>query len=177
MPALDPDIFLDVANKLAIIDISLTSITIQKLYNGIAARRAEPDFLDNSRVVVAEGKAIIPGQGTFVIVLTMQDGWRVQFAPRPGPTTVATQIIAGVLVDSAGANPVAPSAFTSNTAFQAVTGLALQQLELTEIHRIFGLDAAAPLVESAGARDAGTLHQDIAEDVPAVGSVTVTRTP
>lgn len=51
-----------------------------------------------------------------------------------------------------------------------------QAAQLLDIYRIFGLDPTEPLIVSKTARAAGSVVQTIEEDVPAAGSVKVTRT-
>jgi hypothetical protein len=157
------------------------TITIQEIVDAIAFHRMQPDFIDDSEISRAEGKIPIPGVGNSLIVLTMLDGWRVQFEDRAGPAFEQAQITSGVLVTSDGSNPIAPGAFVSVSIAQAVSGVSLQQPKIDELYQFFGLLSGSPVIESATGRSSppgisGTsIEQTFDANTPNPGEITLTR--
>jgi hypothetical protein len=167
----------------AIIEILAPTLnmTVQEIVDSVAFHRSQPDYIDNSEIMVAEGKIPIPGIGQSLIVITMKDGWRIQFEDRPGPDFVQAQIGSGVLVGDAGGNPIAPGAYVSVNISQAVSGVSIQQPQIDEIHQMMGLLAGSPLVESATGRASpsgisGTeITMTFTPNVPNPGDITLER--
>ena len=83
---------------IVLIALPVLSVTSQEVFDAIAFHRMQPDFIDDSEIAKAEGKVPIPGIGNSLIIMTMLDGWRIQFADRPGPTFEQAEITAGVMV-------------------------------------------------------------------------------
>lgn len=159
------------------------SMTVQEIADAVAFHRAQPDYIDESEILQAEGKIPIPGIGNSLIVITMLDGWRIQFEDRPGPTYVQAEIGSGVLVGTGGTNPIAPGAFVSVNISQAVSGVSLQQPKIDEIHQMMGLLAGSPLIESATGRSSpsgisGTeINMTFTANSPSPGEITLERDP
>lgn len=97
-----------------------TSLDLQYLLNSI--REAEDDLspgMAYAKIADAFGKQDLGGGVQVGVTVVLLDGWRVQFEDRAGPTTIAMTITGGNFVGEAGANPVAPSAYTSVTTQQS----------------------------------------------------------
>ena len=158
------------------------SITVQEVVDAVAFHRAQPDYIDNSEIMVAEGKIPIPGIGNSLIV-TMKDMWRIQFEDRPGPDFVQAQIGSGVLVGDGGTNPIAPGAFVSVNISQAVSGVSIQQPQIDEMHQMMGLLAGSPLIESATGRSSPSgisgknIDMTFTPNAPNPGDITLERDP
>jgi hypothetical protein len=158
-------------------------VTIQEIVDAVAFHRAQPDFIDDEEISRAEGKIPIPGIGNSLIVLTMLDGSRIQFADRPGPDWVQASIGSGVLVTDDGSNPIAPGAFVNVNISQAVSGVSIQQPKIDELHQMAGLLAGSPMIESSTGRNslAGVSGDNIdmtfSPNTPNPGDITLTRDP
>jgi len=167
----------------AIVEIELPTldITIQEVFDAIAFHRMQPDFIDDSEIAKAEGKIPIPGIGNSLIVMTMLDGWRIQFADRPGPTHVQASVGSGVIVSDGGGNPIAPGAFVNVSISQAVSGVSIQQPKIDEMYQFFGLLAGSPVVESPTGRNSPPgisgiqIDQTFDANTPNPGEITLTR--
>lgn len=169
----------------AIVEIlaPVLSITIQEIWDAIAFHRMQPEFIDDSEIARAEGKVPIPGIGNSLIVMTMLDGWRVQFEDRAGPTFVQAEITSGVLVVDGGGNPIAPGAFVSVSISQAVSGVSIQQPKIDEMHQMMGLLEGSPLIESATGRSSAAgisgdnISMTFTPNSPSPGEITLERDP
>lgn len=168
---------------IVLIALPTLSITIQEVFDAIAFHRMQPDFIDDSEICQAEGKVPIPGIGNSLIILTMLDGWRIQFSDRPGPGFVQAEIVAGVIVVDGGGNPIAPGTFVNVSISQAVSGVSIQQPKIDEIHQMMGLLAGSPMIESSAGRNsvAGVSGDDIdmtfTPNFPNPGDITLERDP
>lgn len=120
----------DRPNKLAVVPIPDTEITVQEVYDECR------DYEDRSGtsmafddLVDAEGKTDL-GTGSFIVVtLFMVNSWRIAFADRAGPSLVVCQVSGGNTLGRVGnkgsavQHPIAPTLFTHATIDQASTGL------------------------------------------------------
>lgn len=107
-------------NKIIEVPIADTSLDLQFLINEIrVAEAALNPGITYKKIADAFGKQDLGG-GVFVgMTVVLLDGWRVRFAARPGTDTVSVRISGGNFVGEAGANPVAPSAYTQVTVAQS----------------------------------------------------------
>jgi len=173
----------DHSTAIILIALPALSITVQEIFDAIAFHRMQPDFIDDSEIAKAEGKVPIPGIGNSLIILTMLDGWRVQFADRPGPLHEQAEIAAGVIVVDGGGQPVAPAAFVNVSISQAVSGVSIQQPKIDEIHQMMGLLEGSELIESASGRRSppGVSGDDIkmtfTPNFPLPGEIELKRDP
>lgn len=169
--------------KLVLILAPTLDIFVQEIHDAVAFHRAQPGRIDDAEISRAEGKIPIPGIGQSLIVLTMLDGWKIQFEDRPGPSFVQASIGAGVTVTDDGSNPIAPGAFVSVSISQAVSGVSIQQPKIDELHQMAGLLAGSPMIESSAARSstAGISGDNIeltfSPNTPNPGDITLTRDP
>lgn len=99
-----------------------TTLDLQYLINQI---RAEEQTLNPGmayyKIADAFGKQDLGGGVRVGMTVILLDGWRVSFEARPGPTTVSVTISGGNFVGEAGANPIAPTAFTQVTIAQSTS--------------------------------------------------------
>jgi len=169
----------------AIVEIlaPVLSISIQEVWNAIAFHRMQPDFIDDSEIAQAEGKIPIPGIGNSLIVMTMIEGWRIQFEDRLGPLWEQAEIAAGVIVTDTGANPVAPGAFVNVSISQAVSGVSIQQPKIDEIHQMMGLLEGSVLIESSTGRrspagiSGDNIFMTFTPNFPNAGEIELKRDP
>ena len=169
----------------AIIEVLAPTLTVflQELVDVIAFHRAQPDFIDDSEIAKSEGKIPIPGIGNSLIVMTMLDGWRIQFEDRLGPGFVQAEISAGVIVVDGGGNPIAPASFVSVSISQAVSGVSIQQPKIDEIHQMMGLLAGSPMVESGVSRSSiagvsgDNINMTFSPNTPTPGAIQLERDP
>ena len=112
----------DFSNKIITVPAPDVSLDLQYLVN--ETRTAEDTLapgMNYKKIIDAFGKQDL-GSGILVgITVIMLDGWRVAFEERPGPTTASVTISGGNFVGEAGANPVAPTAFTQVTIAQSTS--------------------------------------------------------
>ncbi len=112
----------DFATKIITVPAPDTSLDLQFLVNEV--RNAEGTLLPGmgyDKIMDAFGKQDLGG-GNFVgITVILLDGWRVSFEARPGPNTVSVSVSGGNFVGEAGANPIAPTAFTQVTISQSTS--------------------------------------------------------
>lgn len=114
-----------------------TTLDLQFLVNEV--RNAEGNLLPGmgyDKIMDAFGKQDLGG-GNFVgITVILLDGWRVSFEARSGPTTVSVTVSGGNFVGEAGANPIAPSAYTQVTISQS-TSAALVSSSSTDTNLVY----------------------------------------
>lgn len=109
-------------NKIIEVPIPDVELDLQYLINQI--REAEDDITPGmaySKIVDAFGKQDLGGGVKVGITVVLLDGWRVRFEARPGNDYVSVRITGGNFVGEAGANPVAPSAYTQVTVAQSTS--------------------------------------------------------
>jgi hypothetical protein len=104
----------------------------------------------------------------------VQAGILVQNAVQVIPNNSAGLIVSNATVVAPTQQQIRDAMKLTPTA--GVPSAASLDILLTELHRILGLDPAAPLQVARTAKTAGTITQTIQEDVPVVGRVTITRT-
>lgn len=112
----------DFHEKIITVPVADTTLDLQYLINEI--RSAEHNLAPGiayAKIADAFGKQDLGGGVTVGITVVMLDGWRVAFEARSGPTTVSVTISGGNFVGEAGANPVAPTAFTQVTISQSTS--------------------------------------------------------
>lgn len=112
----------DFYNKIITVPIADTTLDLLFLINEI--RSAEHNLapgMGYRKIADAFGKQDLGGGVLVGITVVMLDGWRVAFAARPGTDTVAVTISGGNFVGDAGANPVAPTAYTQVTIAQSTS--------------------------------------------------------
>lgn len=103
----------DFYNKIITVPIADSSLDLQFLINEI--RTAEHNLAPGiayPQIADAFGKQDLGGGVRVGITVILLDGWRVAFEARLGPSTVSVTISGGNFVGEAGANPVAPTAYT-----------------------------------------------------------------
>ncbi len=96
------------------------ALDLQYLINQV--RYAEETLnpgIQYNKISDAFGKQDLGGGVSVGLTVVLLDGWRVSFEPRSGPDTVSCRISGGNFVGEAGANPVAPTAFTQVTISQS----------------------------------------------------------
>ena len=92
----------DITNKQITVPSPATEITVQEIYDQSKDFEDSPVMMSHPIICTASGKEPL-GAGVFVgITVTMQNGWKVGFEARPGPTTIGVVIDGGNLVDSTG---------------------------------------------------------------------------
>ncbi len=119
MPA---SLLFDFVNKIITVPAPDTSLDLQYLVN--ETRVAEDNLIPGmgyDKIIDAFGKQDLGGGVLVGITVIMLDGWRVAFEARSGPSTVAVTISGGNFVGEAGANPVAPTAYTQVTIAQSTS--------------------------------------------------------
>ncbi len=112
----------DFYSKIITVPIEDSSLDLQFLVNEV--RVAEHNLapgMGYNKIMDAFGKQDLGGGVLVGITVVLLDGWRVAFAARPGPSTVAVTITGGNFVGEAGANPVAPTAYTQVTIAQSTS--------------------------------------------------------
>ena len=117
----------DIPNKLVIVYAPVAVITCQELYNVIADFRAEPLAMGGDTIAIkGSGKQTIdpgPPETKAFLLVDMQDGWKVKFEDRAGPTFTRCQVSGGVVIGGGGSYyPVEESDYTHIQIFQAVSG-------------------------------------------------------
>lgn len=112
----------DFYQKIITVPIADTSLDLQYLVNEtrVAEHNLAPGMGYN-KIIDAFGKQDLGGGNLVGITVVMLDGWRVAFAARSGPGTVSVTISGGNFVGEAGANPVAPTAYTQVTIAQSTS--------------------------------------------------------
>lgn len=109
----------DFYNSIIEVPAPQTSVDVQTLINEV--RDTEDELtpgLAYGKIAEAFGKQNLGGGVLVGITLVLLDNWKLRFAPRPGPDTVACIVTGGNLVAQSG-NPIAPSAYTSVTIAQS----------------------------------------------------------
>ncbi len=112
----------DFYNKIITVPIADSSLDLQFLINEI--RTAEHNLAPGiayDQIADAFGKQDLGGGVRVGITVILLDGWRIAFEARPGPATTSVTISGGNFVGEAGANPVAPTAFTQVTVAQSTS--------------------------------------------------------
>lgn len=112
----------DFNTKIITVPAPDTSLELQFLLNSI--RYAEETLnpgIQYSKIADAFGKQDLGGGVQVGITVVLLDGWRVAFEARSGPNTISVTISGGNFVGEAGANPVAPTAFTQVTIAQSTS--------------------------------------------------------
>lgn len=110
----------DFPAKIINVPLPDVNLDLQFLLNSI--REAEDDITPGMaypKIADAFGKQDLGNNVLVGITVVLLDGWRVKFADRPGTATVSCTITGGNFVGEAGANPVAPSAYTQVTTQQS----------------------------------------------------------
>lgn len=127
----------DFYTKIITVPAPDTTLDLQFLVNEV--RTAEGTLLPGmgyDKIMDAFGKQDLGG-GNFVgITVILLDGWRVSFEARSGPSTVSVTVSGGNFVGEAGANPVAPTAFTQVTIAQS-TSAALVSSSATDTNLVY----------------------------------------
>lgn len=116
------DLLFDFHNKIITVPAPDTSLDLQFLINQI--RQAEDNLAPGMayyKIADAFGKQDLGGGVRVGITVILLDGWRVAFEARSGPDTISVTISGGNFVGEAGANPVAPTAFTQVTVAQSTS--------------------------------------------------------
>lgn len=116
----------DIPNRVATVLSPDTTVTVQEIYDTFRDFEDELERLWLPVTVAGSGKDDLGG-GVFTVTnVFLQDGWRVAFEARGGPSTEQMTVTDGNLLgfDSNGDPqfPIAPTAFTSVTIAQATTG-------------------------------------------------------
>ncbi len=112
----------DFYDKIITVPIADTSLDLQFLINEI--RSAEHNLAPGiayDQIADAFGKQDLGGGVKVGITVILLDGWRVAFEARPGPGTVSVTVSGGNFVGEAGANPIAPTAFTQVNVAQSTS--------------------------------------------------------
>lgn len=119
MPA---SLLYDFYNKIITVPAPDTTLDLQYLVNEtrVAEHNLAPG-MGYKKIIDAFGKQDLGGGVLVGITVVMLDGWRVAFEARSGPSTVSVTISGGNFVGEAGANPVAPTAFTQVTIAQSTS--------------------------------------------------------
>jgi hypothetical protein len=117
----------DVSNKLVLIYDPVATVSCQDIYNAIADFRAEPFAMGNDTIAIkGSGKQTIdpgPPITKAFLLIDMQDGWKLKFEDRAGPTFTRCQVSGGVVIGGGGSYyPVEESDYTHVQIFQAVSG-------------------------------------------------------
>lgn len=110
----------DFYNKIITVPSPDVELDLQYLINQI--RYAEETLnpgIQYKKIADAFGKQDLGGGVKVGITVVLLDGWRVAFEARPPSTTVSVRISGGNFVGEAGANPVAPTAYTQVTVAQS----------------------------------------------------------
>jgi len=116
------DLLFDFYNKIITVPSPDTTLDIQFLINQI--RQAEENLAPGMgyyKISDAFGKQDLGGGVRVGITVILLDGWRISFEARLGPSTEAMTISGGNLVGEAGANPIAPTAYTQVTIAQSTS--------------------------------------------------------
>lgn len=119
----------DTVNRLIIISIDITEISIQELITAIRDWEDEFEALDDPQVANAYGKQDL-GAGTAVgITLELINNWRIKFEDRTEPDNVLCKIYGGnlVTINDYGNNPIRPSNYVNviiaqSTSASIITG-------------------------------------------------------
>lgn len=115
--AVRTDVTIDFSVSPRLIKIALpsTTITIQDLHDTLRTIEAEVFNMSFLKLINSAGKEPVGGGVLVGITATLQDAL-IEFAARPGPTTIQCTVSGGnlVAVDDLGAtiDPISPTAFT-----------------------------------------------------------------
>lgn len=152
----------DILNKTVTVDAPDTEIDIQELYNKCKDFEDNPEMMSHPIICTASGKQSVTPTVQVAITMQMENGWKIGFEARAGPTYTLCTITGGNLVDSSGSigawlNPTAfvtvfSGASSSATIIQGTGGLTAQQTR-----------DAMKLAPSAGAPAAGSIDAMLEE--------------
>lgn len=116
----------DFAAKIITVPIADTSLDVQFLINEIRINeQAYSPGINYNKIADAFGKQDLGGGVLVGITVVLLEGWRIAFAARSGPATVSVTISGGNFVGEAGANPIAPTAYTQVTIAQSTSATLL----------------------------------------------------
>jgi len=101
-------------DRVVLVDIAYDSITIQELYNLVREYEGSLANIDVEEIISASGKEVLGGDICVGITLCMINSWRLQFADRPGPTTMRCLVGGGnlVAINDYNNDPIKPSEYT-----------------------------------------------------------------
>jgi len=80
----------DKSNRIIQINLPLTEITIQEIYNSIREWECLPPNISTPHILDGSGKENLPSGDTTPITITLRDGWKIQAQPREQGLTVVT---------------------------------------------------------------------------------------
>jgi hypothetical protein len=157
-------------------------LLIQDLLNAIRAEEASERGIVYDQIVDASGKASLGGAVTVGITLDLLSTWKLNFAAGAYQATVdggnlsdALNVVVNtgnpqvLFLASAAATLVTGTGGTAPTATQNANAVwahadgAAVKGTTDEVHKIHGLDPAAPLVVTPASREAGAITQTIDE--------------
>lgn len=152
----------DIINKTVTVDSPDTEIDIQELYNKCKDFEDNPEMMSYPIICTASGKQSVTPTVQVAITMQMENGWKIGFEARAGPTYTLCTITGGNLVDSSGSigawlNPTAfvtvfSGASSSATLIQGSGGLTQQQVR-----------DSMKLAPSAGAPASGSIDEMLEE--------------
>lgn len=133
------------------VDLPFDGVTCQVLVNGIREFEAELDQLDREIMITATGKDVVVPALEFVgITLTMQNGWTLAFAARPGPAEESMSVKQGNFLGVGGVIPLTPTAFTQVTIRQSQAPTVAEGGGVTEEQMVTIAGMAVAAGRSAG---------------------------
>lgn len=152
----------DIPNKIVTILAPDTEADIQEIYNQIKDFEDNPEMMSHPIICTASGKQSVTPTVQVAITLQMENGWKIGFAARAGPSYTLCTITGGNLVDSSGTigawlNPTAfvtvfSGASSSATLIQGTGGLTQQEVR-----------DAMKLAPTAGAPASGSIDEMLEE--------------
>ena len=156
----------------------VTPLTIQTLLNAIRAQEASEQGITYPAICAAAGKDDLGGGVSVGLTLSLLNAWKLNFTGSGYQATVTGGNLASALSKVVN-NPNIQVLFNSSAAGTLTTitsgsGLSSDQAtKLDEVHKVHGLNAAAPLVVAPAQRSVGGITQTIVTD--GTGATTVTR--
>jgi hypothetical protein len=115
----------DTNNKLLIVDLPDTIVTIQQIVDAVRDWQDEMENMDIEDFISPSGKQDLGG-GVYVgITLELLYGWKLKFADRPGPAWVNCYVKGGNLVATGGADPIYSATFTDTIIAQSTSATLL----------------------------------------------------
>jgi hypothetical protein len=152
----------NIPTKIVTIDSPDTEADIQDIYNQIKDFEDNPEMMGHPIICTASGKQPVTTTVSVAITLQMENGWKIGFEARAGPSYILCTITGGNMVDSSGSigawlNPTAfttvfGGASSSATLISGGTALTAQQTR-----------DAMKLAPSAGAPAAGSIDEMLEE--------------
>ncbi len=159
------------------VDNGVADVDCFALYDAIKLAQASEEGIIYARIGKGSGLDIL-GPGVQVgLTVELLGTWQLRF---PAGNYVA-RVAGGNLVGGPAGDPIAYSAGVQTLLLQSAnstvvttgSGLSTEQAsQLSELHKLSGLDPAAPLAVTQTQRTAGNISQSISETS---GTVTVTR--